>query len=87
MNDTDEDRKAIQDVIDQIMVYPLSEFDGEMKTIDWSELPDIPAPAQQGSGETKWVVPGEVLRPVRPRCWTGCRRCRVKRRSTLSSAG
>jgi hypothetical protein len=57
MNDTDEDRKAIQPVIDQIVVYPLSDFDGEMKTIDWSELPDIPAPAQQGSGETKWVVP------------------------------
>ena len=57
MNDTDEDRKAIQPLIDQIVVYPLAEFDGEMKTIDWSELPEIPAPAQQGSGETKWVVP------------------------------
>jgi hypothetical protein len=56
-NDTDEDRKAIQPLIDQIVAYPLAEFDGEMKTIDWSELPEIPAPPQQGSGETKWVVP------------------------------
>ena len=39
MNDTDEDRAAIQPVINQIVVYPLPEFDGEMKTIDWSERP------------------------------------------------
>lgn len=34
MNDTGEDRALIQPVIDQIVVYPLAEFDGEMKTID-----------------------------------------------------
>jgi hypothetical protein len=56
-NDTDEDRKAIQPVIDQIVVYPLSEFDGEMRTIDWSEAPTIPNPEQQGEAETRWVVP------------------------------
>ena len=28
-----------------------------MKTIDWSEVSDIPAPATGGGGETKWVVP------------------------------
>jgi hypothetical protein len=57
MNDTDEDRKAIQPVIDQIVVYPLADFDGEMKTIDWSEAPAIPNPGQQGEAETRWVVP------------------------------
>jgi len=59
MNDTDEDRAAIQEVIDQVVVYPLSQFDGKMKTIDWSEAPSIPAPADQdsGGGETRWVVP------------------------------
>jgi hypothetical protein len=56
-NDTDDDRKAIQPVIDQIVGYPLSEFDGEMKTIDWSEAPAIPNPEQQGEAETRWVVP------------------------------
>src|SRR5690606_24806143 len=57
MNDTPEDREAIQPVIDQIVVYPLEEFDGKMRTVDWSELPDIPGPASDGGGETKWVVP------------------------------
>ncbi|MGQ7249571.1 DUF1254 domain-containing protein [Halomonas sp. V046] len=75
MNDTDDDREAIQDLIDQVVVYPLSEFDGDMKTIDWSEAPSIPAPDQgsSGGGETKWVVPeaffdqlGDVLDDVPP---------------------
>ncbi|GAB5375333.1 MAG: DUF1254 domain-containing protein [Acuticoccus sp.] len=75
MNDTDEDRAAIQPLIDQIVVYPLADFDGEMKTIDWSEAPAIPNPAEAGSGggETRWVVPeqffdqlGGVLDDVAP---------------------
>jgi len=57
VNDTEEDRAAIQPVIDQVVFYPLSEFDGTMKTKDWSEAPNIPGPAAEGSGETKWVVP------------------------------
>jgi hypothetical protein len=57
MNDTDDDRNAIQAIIDQIVVYPLEEFDGKMKSVDWSELPAIPGPARKESGETKWVVP------------------------------
>jgi len=75
MDDTDEDRAAIQKVVDQILVYPLSDFDGSMKTIDWSELADIPAPPSDGGddGETKWVIPerffdqlGQVLQNVPP---------------------
>jgi hypothetical protein len=56
-DDTDEDRAAIQEVVDQVMFYPLSEFDGTMKTQDWSEAPTIPGPTSDGGGETKWVVP------------------------------
>ncbi len=56
MDDTDEDRKAIQPIVNQVMVYPLSEFTGEMKTKNWAELPALPAP-NSGGGETKWVVP------------------------------
>jgi hypothetical protein len=74
MNDTDEDRAAIQEVLDHVVVYPLSEFDGTMKTIDWSEAPEIPNPDQGGGGgETRWVVPetffdqlGDVLANVPP---------------------
>ena len=55
-DDTAEDTKAVQSVIGQIMYYPLSQFDGKMKTTDWSKVPHFPAPASSG-GETKWVVP------------------------------
>lgn len=73
MDDTPEDREAIQAVIDQIVAYPMSQFDGKQKTIDWSEAPTIPGPQSSGGGETKWVVPekffdqfGEVLDNVPP---------------------
>jgi hypothetical protein len=32
VNDTPEDRAAIQPLLNQIMLYPLSQFDGNMKT-------------------------------------------------------
>lgn len=38
-NDTPEDRAAIQTLIDQVVFYPLTEFDGKMKTIDWNAAP------------------------------------------------
>ena len=57
MDDTDEDRAAIQSVVDQIVAYPLADFDGTMKTKDWSAAPEIPGPKSEGGGETAWVVP------------------------------
>jgi hypothetical protein len=55
-DDTPEDRAAIQPLLNQVMVYPLAQFDGRMKTIDWKITPAFPSPASTG-GETKWVVP------------------------------
>jgi hypothetical protein len=73
MDDTPEDRKAIQPLINQIVAYPLADFDGKRKTKDWSKLPAISAPQAEGGGETKWVVPdkffdqlGTVLDAVPP---------------------
>jgi hypothetical protein len=75
MNDTSEDRAAIQSVIDQIVVYPLDDFDGTMKTRDWSETPVIEGPRSTGTRETEttWVIPetffdqlGEALDAVPP---------------------
>ena len=57
--DNAEDTKAVQAVLGQIMVYPLSRFDGTMKSTDWSQSPRFPAPA--GGGETKWVVPAKFF--------------------------
>jgi hypothetical protein len=57
MDDTPEDHRAIQPVLSQINIYPLSDIDGKMKITDWSKLPHFPAPESSGKGETKWVNP------------------------------
>jgi hypothetical protein len=44
MDSTPEDRAAIQPLLSQINIYPLSEFDGTMKITDWSKIPHVPAP-------------------------------------------
>jgi hypothetical protein len=60
MDDTSEDREALQPIINQIMVYPLSEYTGEMKTTNWKEAPAVDAGNTSG-GETKWVAPEKFL--------------------------
>jgi hypothetical protein len=71
-DDTPEDKKAIQAVINQVVAYPLKDFTGKMKTIEWAKAPNIPGPQSKGE-ETKWVVPekffdqfGEALDLVDP---------------------
>jgi hypothetical protein len=56
-DDTPEDSKAVQPVLNQIMAYPLSEFDGKMKTTDWSRIPHFPMPPVKDRSEVRWVVP------------------------------
>jgi hypothetical protein len=73
-DDTPEDKRAIQSAVNQIVFYPLKDFTGEMKMIEWAKAPNIPAPpSDAGSGETKWVIPekffdqfGEVLDTIDP---------------------
>jgi hypothetical protein len=69
---TPEDTQAVQPLVSQIMMYPLSKFTGQMQTMDWSKLPNIPSPGG-GQEETKWVVPekffdelGDLLDEVPP---------------------
>ena len=58
MNDTPEDRKAIQPALSQIQFYPMSQFDGKMKTKDWSKLPSFPAPKEKPhTSANPWVNP------------------------------
>src|SRR5262245_60839760 len=73
LNDTADDRQAIQPLLSQVMAYPLSQFDGKMKTKDWKKVPRFPVPSPQGSEEIQWVVPEtffdqlpEVLSKVPP---------------------
>src|SRR5271166_4961156 len=57
-DDTAEDTKAVQPLINQVMMYPLSKFDGKMKTTDYSKLPHFPVPKENvPKGESKWVNP------------------------------
>lgn len=60
LDDTAADRQAIQPLVSQVVAYPLSEYDGKLKTKDWSKMPTLsdPAGGSQGSGgETQWVKP------------------------------
>ncbi|MFV3307996.1 DUF1254 domain-containing protein [Pseudomonas sp. NY15181] len=59
MDDTQDDRAAIQEKLNQVVFYPLKDFDGKMKTIDWKNTPNIPVPNADSAskGETKWVIP------------------------------
>jgi hypothetical protein len=58
MDDTAEDRTAIQPVLNQINFYPLSKSTGKMQLMDWKNIPIYPAAASSsGSAETKWVNP------------------------------
>lgn len=58
MDDTPQDRQAIQPLVSQVDMYPLSEFDGKVKQRDWSKVPNFPAPPPApGGGETPKVDP------------------------------
>lgn len=57
---TPEDTAAAQPVIDQIVMYPLSQFDGTMKKKDYAKSPHFPVPPagpHAPKGESKWVNP------------------------------
>ncbi|WP_426128290.1 DUF1254 domain-containing protein [Pararhizobium sp. PWRC1-1] len=58
MDDTTEDREAIQPMISGIDMYPLAEFDGKARERDWRSLPTLGSPTAEGdASETKWVFP------------------------------
>ncbi|HEY6485197.1 MAG TPA: DUF1254 domain-containing protein [Candidatus Cybelea sp.] len=59
-DDTPEDKRAIQSVLSGILVYPLAEFDGRMKSKDWASIPGL-APQSIGEEETQWVLPEKFV--------------------------
>lgn len=50
LDDTSEDREQVQALLSQMGIYPLSQFDGTVKTRDWHATPDFPAPPPQPDG-------------------------------------
>lgn len=61
LNDTDADRAAVAPLVNQIMVYRLSEYDGTIKTIDWKSVPTFPVPEALGDAEIRWVEPSKFF--------------------------
>jgi hypothetical protein len=56
MDDTADDRQAIQPVIDQTLIYQLSKYTGAMQTKDWKKAPSFGEKAG-GAKEIRWVDP------------------------------
>src|SRR5262245_21208536 len=55
-DDSPEDNKLVREVTQQVMMYPLAQFDGEMKSHDWSQVTHVES-TSGGDEEVKWVVP------------------------------
>jgi hypothetical protein len=73
LDDTDADRAAVRPLVDQIGVYPLSQFAGTAKSFDWVNAPTYPSAGSGGDAEIRWVFPdkfadtlGAVLDEVPP---------------------
>ena len=61
-DDTQKDKRAVQDVIAFIDMYPLSKYDGKPRLRDWSKLPTVAAATGDGEpAETRWVFPETFL--------------------------
>lgn len=60
MDDTDEDRHAIQSALTGIVMYPLADYDGAMKNKDWTHLPEEPPPPPSEE-ESRWVFPDKFV--------------------------
>src|SRR5262249_55223018 len=60
MDDTDADRAAVQPIVNQIGVYPLSEFTGTAREFDWANAPKYPSQSS-GDAEARWVFPEKFV--------------------------
>jgi hypothetical protein len=55
-DDSPEDNKAVQSVTQQIMMYPLADYDGKMKSQDWTKVRNVLS-TTGGEEAVKWIVP------------------------------
>lgn len=61
LDDTAEDRVAIQPILHRIVMYPLADFTGETHHRDWSTVPHFPGDGGSGESETQFVVPDKYF--------------------------
>jgi hypothetical protein len=59
-DDTPQDKQAIQLVLRGITMYPVAEYDGRMKSVDWASIRKEKSPSG-GSEETVWVPTGTFV--------------------------
>lgn len=74
LDDSDEDRAAIQPLLRRISAYPVEEYEGSERETVWTGLPSFPGPATSGGEEIRWVDPATffdvlpaILQEVPPR--------------------
>jgi hypothetical protein len=60
LNDDPEDLPKVLQVIKGINLYPLADFDGKMKQVEWTKLPAFPSTGG-GNEETRWVFPDKFI--------------------------
>ena len=65
----------------QVMMYPLAEYDGTMKSMDWSKMRKVAGRGER-RGRDEVGLAGKVLRPACRPCLPTRRRCRARRRAT-----
>ena len=70
----------------QIDIYPLEDFTGNMKTIDWANVEAIPGPQSTPAGRNQMGCAGKILRSSSPTILNQVDRCPAKKPSTRSSA-
>ena len=49
----------MRELVSQINMYPLAEFDGKMKRHDWSKVPKFPG--AESKEEVRWVFPDKFV--------------------------
>ena len=82
-DDTPEDKRAVQAPLRQVVMYPLAEFDGTMKSIDWTKIPPGPAAGGRRGGSEVGRARRSSSTNSAP-CWPTPRRCRARRRAMPS---
>ena len=59
VDDTPKDKRAVQELVSQIDMYPLAEFDGKMKRHDWTKVSKFPG--AESKEEVRWVFPDKFV--------------------------
>lgn len=56
LDDTPEDLEAVQPLLNQMVIHPLSAHTGSPRTVDWRKVPHFPG-GDTSAGERQWVDP------------------------------